>query len=77
MYASPADSALVQWYYEGRLIDILNETGYTASHDGDIHRLEIDSVGESELGEYAIVVSLDGSNATDEITLKLLGIIVT
>ena len=73
MYASPADLALVQWYHETRFINTLNETGYTASQYGDIHRLEIESVGENELGEYTIVVTLEGLNTTDDIILKFLG----
>ena len=72
MHASPADSALVQWYHNATLISILNETGYTTSQDGSI--LEIESVGEDELGEYVIVVSVDGVNASDEIILKFKGI---
>ena len=73
VYASPADLALVQWYHERTFINTLNETGYTASQHGDIHTLEIESVSENELGEYTIVVTLEGLNATDDIILKFLG----
>jgi hypothetical protein len=74
VHASPADSAVVvQWYHNATLIDTSNDTGYTTSQDGSRHRLEIESVSESELGEYTIVVSIDGVNATDEIILKFHG----
>ena len=75
MHVFPADSAVVQWYHNATLIDASIETGYSTStsQDGSRHRLEIDSVGESELGEYVIVVSIDGANATDEIILKFHG----
>ena len=75
MHASPADSAVVQWYHNATLINTSNETGYSTStsQDGSRHRLEIDSVSESELGVYVIVLSIDGDNATDEIILKFHG----
>ena len=74
MYASPADSALVQWYHNATHINTLNDTVYTTrSQDGGTHRLEIENVSENELGEYVIVVSIDGVNATDEITLEFIG----
>lgn len=75
VYASPADSALVQWYHEERFIDTINNTNYTvtASDDGYIQRLTVNSVGEGELGEYTILVSLNDSNATDKVILIFLG----
>ena len=75
VYASPADSALVKWYHGTRFIDLLNVTDYSTSvsQDGDVHRLEIESVGETELGEYLIVVTLGELNASDEILLTFLG----
>ena len=73
VFSSPSDSALVQWYHKGRLIDTANEARYVASSDGDIRRLEVNRVSENELGEYMIVVSLNGLNATDRITLNFPG----
>ena len=73
MFVSPSNSALVQWYHNGRLIDTANEARYMASSDGDIRRLEVNRVSENELGEYMIVVSLNGLNATDRIALNFPG----
>ena len=63
----------MQWYHEARIIDTINEMIYTTNSAGDIHSLVIDSIGENEIGLYAIVVSLNGSNATDETILRFLG----
>ena len=68
--------AEVQWYHESELIDTSNQTqsGYAVDVDGETHWLLIDSVGEERLGEYVVVVSLNGSaNASDEVILKFLG----
>ena len=73
VFASPPESAIVQWYHEGRLIDDASESEYTASSSGDIHMLTVDSVSPNELGEYRIVVVLNGLNATDEILLHFPG----
>ena len=73
MFASPTESAVVVWYHKGRLIDDANEPQYTATSSGDIHRLMVASVGENEVGEYTIVVTLDGLNATDGIVLNFPG----
>ena len=64
---------VVRWYHEERLIDIANEPSYTASSDGDIYSLQVNSVSETELGKYTVVVSLDGLNATDSVTLSFAG----
>ena len=64
---------VVRWYHEERLIDIANEPSYTASSNGDIYSLQVNSVSETELGKYTVVVSLDGLNATDSVTLSFAG----
>ena len=73
VHASPADSALVQWYHNATLINTLNDTRYSTSQDGSAHRLEIENVSDNELGEYEVVVSVGGVNASDEITLEFFG----
>ena len=73
MFASPLSQAVVQWYHEGRLIDDATESSYTASSDGDLYRLRVNGVSENEVGEYTIVVTLNGVNATDEIALHFPG----
>ena len=76
VYAQPADSVEVQWYHESDLIDTENQTlsGYAIDVDGETHKLIIDSVTEDRLGEYVIVVSVNGSaNASDEVVVKILG----
>ena len=73
VFASPPESAVVQWYHRGRLIDNVTESSYTATSAGDSHRLTLHGVSENEVGEYTIVVTLDGRNATDRITLLLIG----
>ena len=74
MFASPSDSATVRWYHRGTLIDDVNDNRYTASSEGDIHRLRVSSVSETETGEYTIVVSLNGVNSTDSISLNFPGL---
>ena len=71
--ASPANLTQVNWYHEGRLIVDINEERYTAKSDGEIYQLELNSVSESELGRYEIVVSLNGVNATDTIQVRFPG----
>ena len=73
MFASPPESAVVQWYHEGRLIDDASESQYTATSSGDIHMLTVNSVSANEIGEYTIVVILNGVNATDGILLDFPG----
>ena len=63
----------MQWYHRGRLIDDITESLYTATSAGDSYRLTVHGVSENEVGEYTIVVTLDGRNATDRITLLLTG----
>ena len=72
-FASPAESAIVQWYHKGRLIDAANEAQYTVTSSGDIHMLTVQSVSEDEIGEYRIVVIVNGVNATDGIMLDFPG----
>ena len=74
VFASPSDSATVRWYHRGTLIDDVNDNRYTASSEGDIHRLRVSSVSETETGEYTIVVSLNGVNSTDSISLNFPGL---
>ena len=70
---SPPDSAVVQWYHEGRLIDDASEAEYTATSSGDIRMLTVVSVSENEIGEYTIVVTFNGVNATDGILMEFPG----
>ena len=63
----------MQWYHKGRLIDAANEAQYTATLSGDIRMLTVDRVSETEIGEYTIVVILNGVNATDGIMLDFPG----
>ena len=74
MFASPAESAVVQWYHEGRLIDDANEADYTINSRGDIRMLTVDSVSKDEIGRYTVVVILNGVNVTDQISLEFPGI---
>ena len=76
MFATPSDSATVRWYHQGTLIDDVIDNRYTASSEGDIHRLRVSSVSEAETGEYTIVVSLNGVTANDTTVLAFLGIYV-
>ena len=71
--ASPAESAVVQWYHRGRLIDDVNEAQYTATSSGDIRRLRVDNVSSNKIGEYTIVVIVNGMNATDGVMLAFPG----
>ena len=73
VFASPPESAVVQWYHRGRLIDDATESLYAATSAGDSYRLTVHGVSENEVGEYTIVVTLNGRNATDRITLLLTG----
>ena len=65
----------VRWYHEDRFIDDANDDRYTASSEGDIYRLEVNSVSESELGRYTVVISLNGLNATDSVQLRIHGML--
>ena len=73
VFASPLNLAVVQWYHQGRLIDDTTETSYTASSSGDIYTLTVNPVNANEVGEYSIIVTLSGLNATDRITLLFPG----
>ena len=73
VFASPPESAVVQWYHKERLIDNATESSYTTTSVGDLYRLTVNGVSENEVGEYTIVVTLNGRNATDRITLSLPG----
>ena len=73
VFASPPESAVVQWYHRGRLINDTTEAKYTATSSGDIHMLTVDSVTVDELGEYTIAVILNSVNATDRIVLEFPG----
>ena len=73
VFASPAESAVVQWYHEGRLIDDANEADYTINSRGDIRMLTVDSVSEDEIGRYTVEVILNGVNVTDQISLEFPG----
>ena len=73
VFASPAESAVVQWYHEGRLIDDANETDYTINSRGDICMLTVDSVSKDKIGRYTVVVILNGVNVTDQISLEFPG----
>ena len=73
MFASPLNLAVVQWYHQGRLIDDTTETSYTASSSGDTYTLTVNGVSANEVGEYSIIVTLSGLNATDRITLLFPG----
>ena len=64
---------VLRWYHEERLIDTANEPSYTASSNGDIYSLQVNSVSETELGKYTVVVSLNGLNATDSVRLRFPG----
>ena len=70
VFASPLNQAVVKWYHRGRLIDDATESSYTATSVGDSYRLTVHGVSENEVGEYTIVVTLAGRNATDRITLS-------
>ena len=72
VFASP-NNATIMWYYQGTLIDIANDPRYTASSSGDIYSLTVSSVSETEIGEYTIVVSLNGINSSDTVRLNFLG----
>ena len=73
VFASPLDQAVVQWYHRGRLINDNAEIPYTASSNGDLYRLTVNSVSGNEVGEYSIVVSLNGLRASDRITVLFSG----
>ena len=73
VFASAPESAVVQWYHRERLINDATEAKYTATSAGDLYRLTVHGVSENEVGEYTIVVTLNGRNATDRITLNLPG----
>ena len=63
----------MRWYHRGTLIDIANDNGYTTSSSGDIYSLTVSSVSEAEIGDYTIVVSLNGVTANDTIRLAFPG----
>ena len=73
VHASPSNMVDVRWYHEDRFIDDANDDRYTASSEGDIYRLEVNEVSESELGRYTVVISLNGLNATDSVQLRFSG----
>ena len=73
VHASSSSMAVVRWYHANRIINDANENSYTASSEGDIYRLEVNSVSESELGRYTVVVTLDGRMANDTTTLSYPG----
>ena len=73
VHASSSSMAVVRWYHANRLINDASENSYTASSEGDIYRLEVNSVSESELGKYTVVVTLDGRMANDTTTLSYPG----
>ena len=64
----------MQWYHEGRLINDATESSYIAISAGDSYRLTVNEVSEREVGEYSIIVTLSGANATDRITLLFPGV---
>ena len=66
----------MQWYHEGRPIDDTTEASYTASSTGDLHRLTVSGVSGNKVGEYTVVVTLNGLNATDRITLQFPGTLI-
>ena len=72
VFASP-NNATIMWYYQGTLIDIANDPRYTASSSGDMYSLTVSSVSEAKVGEYTIVVSLNGMTANDTIMLAFPG----
>ncbi len=73
VFASPLNQAIVQWFHSGRLRNDATESSYTATSTGDTYRLTVNGASENEVGEYTIVVTLDGRNATDSITLLIPG----
>ena len=70
---SSPESAIVAWYHQGIPIDVASDTRYTTTTDGNVYRLEVNSVSESEVGLYRIVVTLDGRSANDTIMLGFPG----
>ena len=73
VFASPLSLAVVQWYHQGRLIDDTTEASYATNSSGDIYTLRVNGVSANEVGEYSIVVTLNGLNVTDRITLLFPG----
>ena len=73
VFASPPESAIVMWYHQETLINAASDARYTTRTVGDIYRLEVNSVSESEVGLYRIVVSLNGMSANDTIMLGFPG----
>ena len=73
VFASPPNTATVSWHHRGTLIDVANDARYAMSSSGDIYSLTVSSVSQAEVGEYTIVVSLNGVDTNDTIMLDLLG----
>lgn len=73
VFASPSNTATVSWYHRGALLDPANDARYTTSSSGDMYSLTVSSVSEAEVGEYTIVVSLNGVTANDTIMLTFPG----
>ena len=74
VFASPLNTATVSWYHQGTPIDIANDARYTTSSSGDIYSLTVSSVSEAEIGEYMIVVCLNGMNSSDTVQLNFPGL---
>ena len=80
-FISPPESAVVQWFHRGRLMDDDAESSVIHSYFSRrfiaSYRLTVHGASKNEVGEYTIVVTRDGRNAADRIILSLPGTYVS
>ena len=73
VYAFPQEDAIAEWYLNGQRINIDSDNRYSSNTDGNQYTLQLRSVDASLLGEYEIVVTVQGQNSSDFVNLTFPG----
>ncbi len=71
MHSSSENPLSVAWFFQGMLLDTTNNPRYSVSvaESGSLQMLSVVNVNADVLGQYSVVVTVDGQNATDSVQL--------
>ncbi len=60
----------VQWFLGDQLLDIDTISQLSQTIEGNLYTLNIDSINSQLLGLYTVVVTREGQNASDSVTVS-------